>query len=51
MDKKQIKKMIQDRLNTCIKDSQPLTVKHEDWIIARKKIEELDWVLSLFSLK
>ena len=51
MDKKQIKKMIQDRVKFLIKESQPLSVEHEEWITYRKKIEELDWVLSLFSLK
>lgn len=49
MDKKQIKKMIQNRVKFLIKESQPLSVKPEEYTIYRKRIEELDWVLSLFS--
>lgn len=48
MKKPQMKKMIQDRVNLLIKDSQPSNIPFPEWRCMRKKIEELDWVLSLF---
>lgn len=47
--REKIRKMIQNRINFLIKKSQPLSVKHEDWKTYRTRINELDWVLSLFT--
>ena len=43
-----IKKMIQSRLNLLIKDSQHVSVSIEEYRKYRHKIEELDWVLTIF---